>query len=100
MAEVLHQLLLDGHDTAVTQDTAEALLKRGDVCGLRMVLAALTSADDDTGDHLNMAIFNVCCQSNEGLTQIEALASALLLDTDASISEEASRVLSGWPFRR
>ncbi|MET9323685.1 hypothetical protein ABZX75_26410 [Streptomyces sp. NPDC003038] len=65
MAEVLHRLLLDGRDTFVTQETAEAMLGRWDVLGLRMVLAALASADDDTGDHLDAAILNVCGQSKE-----------------------------------
>lgn len=65
VAEVLHRLLLDGRDTFVTQETAEAMLGRWDVLGLRMVLAALASADDDTGDHLDAAILNVCGQSKE-----------------------------------
>lgn len=96
VAEVLHRLLLDGRNTAVTQETAEALLERGDVCGLRMVLAALTSADDNTGDQLHAAITNICCQSEEGLTRLEVLSSALVSDADASIGKEANGILSEW----
>ena len=44
-ARILH-LLLDGGDTAVTWATAEALLERGDVLGLRLVLKALAMAAD------------------------------------------------------
>ncbi|MET9427010.1 MULTISPECIES: hypothetical protein [unclassified Streptomyces] len=98
VAAVLHRLLLDGQDTAVTQETAEALLERGDVLGLRMVLCALASADDDTGDHLDAALTNVCCQSDEGLARLKELCSALVSDADASIGEEAGRILSGWAF--
>ncbi|MFD4761059.1 hypothetical protein ACFWOJ_19880 [Streptomyces sp. NPDC058439] len=99
VADVLHRLLLDGQDTAVTQETAEALLERWDVCGLRMVLAALTSADDETGDQLDAAINDVCCQSEEGLTRLEELSSTLVSDSDTSISDEASRILRVWGNR-
>ncbi len=100
VAEVLLRLLLDGQDTAVTRETAEALLERGDVCGLRMVLAALSSADDGTGDYLDGAINDVCCQSEEGLAQLKELSSVLVSDADASISNEASRILRVWGTRR
>lgn len=99
-AGVLRRLLLDGQDTAVTQETAEALLGRGDVRGLRMVLAALAHADDDTADQLDAAVFDVFCRSAEGLARLEALASALVADADAAVREEAGRILDGWVLRR
>ncbi|WP_326570234.1 hypothetical protein OIE69_02275 [Actinacidiphila glaucinigra] len=40
MADVIHRLLLDAQDTAVTQETAVALLARRDSIGLRRVLLA------------------------------------------------------------
>lgn len=92
-AEVLHRLLLDGRDTFVTQETAEALLERWDVLGLRMVLVALARADDDTGDHLDAAILNVCCQSEEDGERLAALCSALTSDVDGDVSGEARRIL-------
>ncbi|MFD0068185.1 hypothetical protein [Streptomyces sp. NPDC056690] len=92
-AEVLHRLLLDGRDTFVTQETAEALLERWDVLGLRMVLAALASADDDTGDHLDAAILNVCCRSKEDGERFAELCSALTSDVDSAVSREARRIL-------
>ncbi|MFF5108264.1 hypothetical protein [Streptosporangium sp. NPDC000509] len=53
VSEVLHRLLLDPDDTGVTQETAEALMQRGDACGLRAVLAALACAQAfDTSDQL------------------------------------------------
>ncbi|GGP96585.1 hypothetical protein [Streptomyces roseolilacinus] len=93
VAAVLHRLLLDGQDTAVTQDTAEALLERGDAHGLRMVLAALARADDDTADHLDAAVDNVCRQSDEGLARLEALCRVLVSDADASVRDEAREIL-------
>ncbi|MER5820955.1 hypothetical protein [Streptomyces mirabilis] len=93
VAEVLHRLLLDGRDTFVTQETAEALLGRWDVLGLRMVLAALASADDDTGDHLDAAILNVCGQSGVDGERLAALCSVLTSDAEAAVSGEARRIL-------
>jgi len=37
---------LDAHNTAVTQETAQALLERRDLVGLRAVLAALSRAEE------------------------------------------------------
>ncbi|MGY4393929.1 HEAT repeat domain-containing protein [Streptomyces sp. TE12347] len=93
VAEVLRRLLLDGRDTFVTQETAEALLGRWDVLGLRMVLAALARANDDTGDHLHAAILNVCGQSAEDGERLAALCSALASDADDAVSGEARRIL-------
>ncbi|MFG3253860.1 hypothetical protein [Streptomyces sp. NPDC048172] len=41
---VLERLVLDPYDTGVTQATTEALLRRNDVAGLRIVLRALARA--------------------------------------------------------
>ncbi|MEK2491530.1 hypothetical protein WN990_18445 [Kitasatospora purpeofusca] len=49
VADVLHRLLLDPHDTGVTSDTAAALLARRDLPGLRAVLAARAVAPADPG---------------------------------------------------
>jgi hypothetical protein len=54
---VLHRLLLDAQDTGVTQETAEALLARGDTLGLRTVLVALSCAAETwTADQLSAAV--------------------------------------------
>ncbi|MFD8979871.1 hypothetical protein [Streptomyces sp. NPDC059564] len=86
-------MLLDGRDTFVTQETAEALLGHWDVLGLRMVPAALANADDDTGDHLDAAILNVCRQSEKDEERLAALCSALTSDADGDVSGEARRIL-------
>lgn len=94
VARVLARLLLDAHDTYVTRETAQALLLRWDEHGLRLVLAALATADPDTGDYLQVAVTDVCEQSAEDIERLTALATALASDPDAGIREEA-RVLLG-----
>ncbi|GAA2453854.1 hypothetical protein [Streptomyces macrosporus] len=94
-AEALHHLLLDAYDTAVTQETAEALLGRGDTTGLRLVLAALGRAEDaETGDHLYAAVTDVCCQSAEDVRRLAALCSTLAAsDPDPVVRAEAEGLL-------
>jgi hypothetical protein len=55
---ILRLLLLDEHDTAVTQVTAEALLRRHDRIGMALVLEAWRDCDDHTGEHLADAVLN------------------------------------------
>ncbi|MEU7037761.1 hypothetical protein ABZ958_29320 [Streptomyces sp. NPDC046237] len=87
------RLLLDGHDTYVTQETAEGLLERWDVVGLRLVLAADAVADDDAGDHLRAAILNVCLQSYEDEERLHALCAALASDVDPDVRAAARSML-------
>ncbi|MFF8840313.1 hypothetical protein [Streptomyces sp. NPDC015130] len=92
-AEALRRLLLDEGDTAVTQTTAEALLERRDVVGLRLVLEALNVADDDTADQLDDAITNICRQSDRGVAQLEQFCRELAAEPAESIRNEASAIL-------
>ncbi len=57
--EVLLELVLDAADTAVTDATAEALLRRGDAAGLAVVCAATAAADDEQRDHLFSVLSDV-----------------------------------------
>ncbi|WP_371776844.1 hypothetical protein [Streptomyces sp. NBC_01438] len=93
VAVVLGRLLLDAHNTFVTRETAEALLLRGDVPGLRLVLAALATADAQSGDQIQSAILNVCEQSREDIERLSELAAALVPDRDAGVREEARGLL-------
>ncbi|WP_053205496.1 hypothetical protein [Jiangella muralis] len=52
IAEALRALLLDAHDTAVTDATSQALLQRDDVHGVRPIAQAVASADAEQHDHL------------------------------------------------
>ncbi|MEE1782215.1 hypothetical protein PUR71_04630 [Streptomyces sp. SP17BM10] len=98
VAEVLRRLLQDGHDTAVTQKTAEALLERRDLQGLRLVLGAFAGADFDTTDHLGDAILNVCRQSDEDQEHFEGLATDLASDAepDETARAQARLLLREW----
>jgi hypothetical protein len=101
-ARALHLLLLDGQDTAVTWATAEALLQRGDVLGLRLVLKALAVAanpnvpnwDASTMDEIYAAITgDPQWMSDDGALRRGAQLRELSSDADTSVAEEARRLL-------
>ncbi|MFI2652540.1 hypothetical protein, partial [Micromonospora fulviviridis] len=52
-------LLLDRGDSAVTEATAEALLRRGDAPALRLLAAVWHVAEPQTADHLGDALSRV-----------------------------------------
>jgi len=102
-ARILHLLLLDGQNTAVTQETAEALLQRGDVLGLRLVLKALAVAADpnvpdwdaSTMDEIDAAITgDPRWTTHAGWARLGAQLLELTADADADVSEEAHRLLN------
>lgn len=97
---ILHLLLLDGKDTAVTWATAEALLQRGDALGLRLVLKALAVAADpnvpdwdaSTMDEIDAAITSdPRWTTHDGWVRLGA--QLLELTSDADVSAEATRLL-------
>ncbi|MGW1065630.1 hypothetical protein ACWD4F_14085 [Streptomyces aureus] len=97
---VLERLVLDLYNTAVTQETVEALLERGDLVGLRLVLAALSRAEEwCTADQLDGDVFNYQSwmiadgRGDQFAQQLEALAT----DEDAGVREEAMRLLGSGP---
>jgi hypothetical protein len=103
-ARILHLLLLDGKDTAVTWETAEALLQRGDALGLRLVLKALTVATDSnapgwdasTMDEIYAAITSdPRWTTDDGWVRLSAQLLELTSDTDVDVSVEARRLLDG-----
>ncbi|MFJ9733179.1 hypothetical protein ACIRUL_17780 [Streptomyces sp. NPDC101171] len=102
VALVLERLLLDPHDTAVTQETAEALLQRGDLIGLRIVLATLSRAEAWwTADQLDSEVFNrqgwmiSDGRRDEFVQQLKTLTA----DEDAGVRLEALRLLGSYPGR-
>ncbi|MFE2546715.1 HEAT repeat domain-containing protein [Actinacidiphila glaucinigra] len=95
----LHRLLLDERDTGVTQETAEALLKRQDLPGLRAVLRALSQAESvDNSDHLDA---EVSCDprwsTDDGAAQLIAQLSVLARDGDPGVRSEALHFLGSTP---
>ncbi|WP_128984539.1 hypothetical protein [Streptomyces roseicoloratus] len=97
IAEVLRRLLLDAHDTGVVHETAEALLQRGDLWGLRAVLAALGRAEDSSvADQLAAEVdcdprwLSGTSGGSAFFRQLEVLAA----DPDEIVGTEAQRLLA------
>jgi hypothetical protein len=91
----LLRLLLDPYDTAVTQDTAEALLARGDTVGLRCVLLARSRATTScTMDELGAALNGTPdWMTNEGTSRLIKQLRELAADDDAGVRAEADSIL-------
>ncbi|WP_406193099.1 hypothetical protein OH807_02145 [Kitasatospora sp. NBC_01560] len=96
VADVLHRLLLDPQDSAVTAETAEALLARGDTVGLRHVLLARSRAAEQwTADEIQAALdgapgWTTARGANRMARQLRELAT----DSDEGVREEALRRLA------
>lgn len=101
---VLQRLLLDAHNTAVTRETAQALLERRDLHGLRAVLAALSLAETPiTEDWLAGEIdTDPRWATDDGTAELLEQLASLATDKDAGVRDEARRLLSSgrpWAVR-
>ncbi|MGK8486361.1 hypothetical protein [Nocardia asiatica] len=96
VADVLHRLLLDDQDTAVTHETAVALLARKDTVGLRCVLLARSyAAQTWTADEIQAALD--CDQdwmTTEGADRLIKQLRKLTSDDDPGVRDEAQRILA------
>jgi HEAT repeat protein len=81
--------LLDDPDTAVIDAAAEALLRRGDRAGLRVILAALNNVDTEVGEHILWQFSNL---HHEGLPLPDRIKEALH-DPDDDVRTSAQEVL-------
>ncbi len=88
---VLDGLLLDPADTGVSVATAEALLERRDVIGLRVYLSALSRADDDTGYHLRDSL-SLLMQTRGDVDDLQQRLRDLRSDEDPSVRAGATEV--------
>ncbi|MEU8422711.1 hypothetical protein AB0C15_17730 [Micromonospora sp. NPDC048835] len=95
VADVLHRLLLDPQDTAVTWETAEALLERNDAMGLRLVLLARShAAEQATAEEIQAALdCNPNWMTTEGVDRLTKHLRDLAMDEDAGVRDEARRIL-------
>jgi hypothetical protein len=100
VAEVIAGLLLDDGDTAVCQETGEALLRRRYVDGLRLVLAGLAAAlmpgcpESTIAGHLyGAAAGDPRWLSDQGRQEFIEQLEQLLHDPDASVRQQARRLL-------
>ncbi|MFE0700766.1 hypothetical protein [Streptomyces sp. NPDC058872] len=96
VASVLHRLLLDTQNTAVTQETAEVLLARKDTAGLRCVLLARSWASETwTADEIQAALDgDPDWMTTEGADRLIAQLRELTADEDAGVCDEAQRILA------
>ncbi|MDH6131523.1 hypothetical protein P3T37_000892 [Kitasatospora sp. MAA4] len=95
-ADVLHRLLLEAQDSAVTSETAAALLARKDTTGLRYVLLARSCAAATwTADEIQAALD---CDPDwltaEGADRLIKQLRELAMDSDADVRDEAQRILA------
>ncbi len=92
---VLDRLLLDPENTAVTLETAEELLRRRDLPGLRVFAQAWDRADDQTGDWLATSTYAVRQSTEDQAGLMWRLRTLADGDSDASVRAGAGSVL-GW----
>jgi HEAT repeat protein len=94
--EVLVHLLLDADDTAVIQETADALLKRRTPAAIRPYLAARANARGEDEDHLYSALsgaFFDLSSDIDGKCGFSEMVSLFLVDEDERVRTGASIVL-------
>ena len=92
VGEVLLRLVLDRHDTAVTDATSRALLQRHDVHGLRVIARALATAhDSEYADHLHDAITQHLLPDGP-VAEFRGLCDELGEDPDPAVRRGASHL--------
>ncbi|MEV6423663.1 hypothetical protein [Streptomyces sp. NPDC051662] len=96
VADVIHRLLLDDQDTAVTSETAEALLARKDTIGLRYVLLARSyAAESCTADEFRAALdCDPDWLTTEGTDRLIKQLHELAADGDDGVRDEVQRILA------
>ncbi|MEV7415640.1 hypothetical protein [Streptomyces sp. NPDC089919] len=94
----LLELVLDREDTFVTRVTAEALLRRHDSAGLRVVASALAVASPNHGDWIHTAILDAFAVYASDRDDAVQLCEALTRDIDERVAlgaRELRESLSG-----
>ena len=96
VAGLLHRLLLDAEDTAVTAATAQSLLERQDLTGLRHVLLARSCAGETwTADEIQAALdCDPGWTTTTGAARLIKQLRKLLTDSDVGVRDEAQRILA------
>jgi hypothetical protein len=90
--ETLVELVLDVNDTFVTLATAEALLRRQDLAGLRIVAEALFSADFQHRTYIHQAVTAVFMVFAVEKDRAVEACDALLADASTSACEGAAEL--------
>ncbi|MDG9675389.1 hypothetical protein [Micromonospora sp. DH14] len=97
MDTVVRSLLLDSANTAVTDATAEELLRRRDPAGLRLIAAAWHLAEPEQGDHLtgclSAVFFELAGAGPEDRLRFRVALRSLLDDPDPAVQAGARDLL-------
>ncbi|WP_245689702.1 HEAT repeat domain-containing protein [Streptomyces chattanoogensis] len=93
-AEALVRLLLDVEDTAVTRQTAEALVRVGTVAAIRLVALAVAEADDNRADWLQTGVYDAIL-GPDGVPYVAAACGKLARDPDEAVRCGAAAI-SAW----
>lgn len=88
----LVSLLLDPEDTFVTRRTADALLRRKDAVGLRIVAAALAVADDNHADWIESTVVDVFGIYSRDLETARRICEQISADSSPRIAAGADRL--------
>ena len=92
-ADALERLLLDPEDTAVTRETAHALLMQRSFSAVRLVALAVARADDNQADWLHTAAQDLVWQQGEVGRDISALCAFLADDPHSDVQRGAAEIL-------
>lgn len=92
---ILRLLLLDEHDTAVTQVTAESLLRRHDRIGITLFLEAWRDCDDHTRQHLTDAALTAYDGTEADRSAVQGELDAVISSRPelAAVADEVSSCL-------
>ncbi|MCW8101686.1 hypothetical protein [Streptomyces tauricus] len=93
-AEALVGLLLDVGDTAVTRQTAEALVRVGTVAAVRLIALAVAEADDQQADWLQTGVHDAFV-GPDGALEVAAICGQLARDREEAVRRGATEV-SAW----
>lgn len=87
-------LLLDAKDTFVTEETAEALLKRRDVPGLRLVAEGLAEGDEGQRNWIGDVLNDVCMQTRDDWNSTLKLLDSIREDESEAVRLGAEELRS------
>ncbi|MFP8942194.1 hypothetical protein ACLIYM_12265 [Streptomyces fenghuangensis] len=93
-AEALVGLLLDAEDTAVTRQTAEALILAGTVAAVRLIALAAAEADDNQADWMRTGVHDALA-GTDGVPDIAVVCGQLARSHEAAVRRGAAEI-SAW----
>lgn len=87
-------LLLDGEDTVVTRQTAEALARVGTVAVVRLIALAVAAADDNQANWLQTGVHDALVGPDDA-SDVAAVCGQLARDPEEAVRRGAVEI-SAW----